>query len=130
MCPRIPRMHRSTRRLHHINSVRTITTTRFKRNDNDYKKVGNWPTQRPMHRRSFFNTTPIFGGGVELPCGVSHPVKAHHSGHTLSIITETVSLSVYEPITIHILLGGTVPQFGGGGRPRGSVVLPPESPPY
>ena len=43
--------------------------------------------------------------------------------------TETLSLSVYEPITIHILLGGgggggTVPQFGGGDRPRGRVCHP------
>ena len=28
----------------------------------DNKKVGNWPTQRPMHRKPFFNTTPRFGG--------------------------------------------------------------------
>ena len=59
-------------------------------------------------------TVPQFLVGVELGGLVWYPVKAHHNGHNLSIITETLSLSVYEPIAIQILLMGTVPQFGGG----------------
>ena len=35
-----------------------------------------------------------------------------------------LSLSVYEPIAIQILLGGTVPQFGGGVELRGRVWYP------
>ena len=44
--------------------------------------------------------------------------------------TDTLSLSVYEPITvyesitIHILLGGTVPQFEGGVELGGLVCYP------
>ena len=38
--------------------------------------------------------------------------------------TETLSLSVYEPITTHILLGGTVPKFGEGVELGGRVCYP------
>ena len=41
-------------------------------------------------------------------------VKALLIRYNLFDGTETLSLSVYEPITIRILLVGTVPQFGGG----------------
>ena len=44
--------------------------------------------------------------------------------------TETLSISVYEPIAILIFAWGTVPQFGVGGRARGSGVTPRESPSY
>ena len=50
---------------------------------------------------------------MELGGRVWYPVKAHHNAHNLSIETETLSLSVYEPIALQILLGGTVPEFGG-----------------
>ena len=57
-------------------------------------------------------------------------VKVLRIRYNLFAGTETLSLSVYEPITIHILLGGggegwvTVPQFGGGDRPRGRLCHP------
>ena len=64
--------------------------------------------------------SPNLGEGVELGGRVWYPVKAHHNGHNLSITTETLSLSVYEPIAIQILLGGPSPNFGDrlelGGR--------------
>ena len=57
-----------------------------------------------------------------------YPVKLLHIRYNLFAGTEMLSLSVYEPITKQILLGGTVPQFGGRGRVRGSSVVPRESP--
>ena len=39
------------------------------------KKVGNWPTQRPMHRRPVWNTTPKFEGRVELGIECYTPCK-------------------------------------------------------
>jgi hypothetical protein len=54
------------------------------------------------------------GEGAELWGRVWYPVKVHQGVHNLSIETETRSVYVYEPITVHILLGGTVPQFGEG----------------
>ena len=53
-----------------------------------------------------------------------------HIRYNLFPGTETLSLSVYEPIAMQILLGGTVPKFGRGGSVRGSGVVPLESPPY
>ena len=56
-----------------------------------------------------------FGGMGGARGRVYYPVKAHHSGHNLSIITETPSLSVYEPIAVQFCSGespenwGTVP---------------------
>ena len=38
--------------------------------------------------------------------------------------TEMLSLSVYEPITINILLGGTIPKFGGKGGVRSRFWYP------
>ena len=43
-----------------------------------------------------------------------YPVKLLHISYNLFDGTEMLSLSVYEPIAIQILLGGTVPQFGRG----------------
>ena len=51
-------------------------------------------------------------------------VKAFHIRFNLFAGTETVSLSVYEPIAIHILLGRPSPRFGGRGGARGRVWYP------
>ena len=56
--------------------------------------------------------------------------KLLHIRYNLFAGTEMLSLSVYESIAKEILHGGTVPQFWGGGRARGSSVAPRESPPY
>jgi hypothetical protein len=60
-------------------------------------------------------TVPQFGGGVELGGRVWYPVKLLHIRYNLFAGTEMLSLSVYQPITKQILLGGTVPQLGGKG---------------
>ena len=57
-----------------------------------------------------------------------YTVKVLRIKYNLFAGTETLSLSVYEPITIHILLGRTVPQFGEGVELWFLVLLPPESP--
>ena len=49
-----------------------------------------------------------------------YPVKHLHIRYNLFAGSEMLSPSVYEPIAIQILLGGPSPQFGGGGRVRGS----------
>jgi hypothetical protein len=54
---------------------------------------------------------------------VLYRVKFPRIRYNLFDGTETLSLSVYEPITIHILLGG-VPQFGGGVELGGRVCYP------
>ena len=59
-----------------------------------------------------------------------HPAKVLRIRSNLFAGTETLSLSVNEPIAKQILVGGTVPQFGGGGRARGSGVALRESSPY
>ena len=74
--------------------------------------------------------SPNLGEGVELGGRVWYPAKLLHIWYNLFAGTDTLSLSVYEVIAIHILVGGTVPQFGGGGRARGSGVVPRETPPY
>ena len=51
-------------------------------------------------------------------------MKALHIMYNLFAGTETLSLSVYEPIAIRILLGGTVPQYGGGVELGGRVWYP------
>ena len=43
-----------------------------------------------------------------------HPVKVLHIRYNLFAGTETLSLSVYEPIAIQILFEGTVPTLGEG----------------
>ena len=55
-----------------------------------------------------------FDRGVELGGRVWYPVKLLHISYNLFAGTEMLSLSVYEPIAIQMLQGGTVPQFGGG----------------
>jgi len=54
-------------------------------------------------------------GGVELG-GESNvlPLKVICSSYNLFAGTETLSLSVYKPIAIQILLGGPSPNFGEG----------------
>ena len=42
------------------------------------------------------------------------PQKARNDGHIMSIENETLSLCIYEPIAMQILLGVTVPEFEGG----------------
>ena len=58
--------------------------------------------------------SPNLGEGVELEGRVWYPVKLLHIRYNLFAETEMLSLSVYEPIAIQILLEGTVPQFWGG----------------
>ena len=58
-------------------------------------------------------TVPQFGRRVELGVRVWYPVKLLHTSYNLFTGTEILSLSVYEPIAMNILLGGTVPKFGG-----------------
>ena len=60
-------------------------------------------------------TLPQIGGRDEARGRVWYHVKAHYNAHNLSIETETLSLSIYEPIALQVLLGETVPEFGGGG---------------
>ena len=60
-------------------------------------------------------TTPIWEEGVELGGRVRKPVKAHPNAQNLSIETEMLSLSVYEPIALQIFLGeGPSPNLGKG----------------
>ena len=61
---------------------------------------------------------------------MSYPLKLLHISYNLFAETEMLYLSVYEPIAMQILLGGTVPPIWGRGRVRGSGVIPLESPPY
>ena len=70
---------------------------------------------------------PIWEDGVELEVRVWYPVNAHHKTHNLSSENETLSLSVYEPIALQILRGGTVPQFGGGVELGGGCCTPLKS---
>ena len=60
-------------------------------------------------------TVPQIGGRVW------YPVKLLHIRYNLFAGTEMLSLSVYEPIAIQILLEGTVPQFWGGVELVGGV---------
>src|SRR5208282_4683466 len=71
---------------------------------------------------------PICGDGAKLEGHVWHPVKVLRIRSNLFAGTETLSLSVNEPIARQILSGGTVTQFGGWGQTRGSCVAPRESP--
>src|SRR5208282_3235184 len=65
------------------------------------------------------------GEGVELRGHVWHPVKVLRIRSNLFAGTETLSLSVNEPIARQILSGGpSPPQFGGGGQARGACVAP------
>ena len=51
-------------------------------------------------------------------------MKVLCSRYNLFAGTETLSLFVCEPITIHILLGGTDPEFGEGVELGGRVGYP------
>ena len=62
-----------------------------------------------MHRRLFSKQPPDLGEGVELEGRVWYPVKLLHISYNLFTGTEMLSLSVYEPIAIQILLGGGEP---------------------
>ena len=64
---------------------------------------------------------PIWERGVELGGRVLYPVKLLHIKYNLFAGTEMLSLSAYEPIAIHILLQGTVPQFGRKVRVSGRM---------
>jgi hypothetical protein len=44
---------------------------------------------------------------------VWNPVKARHNRHNLSAVTDTLFLSIYESIAVHILLGA-VSNLGKG----------------
>jgi len=52
-------------------------------------------------------------------------VKVLRIRNNLCAGTETLSLSVYEPIAIHILVGGPIPKFKGEGVELGSRVRYP-----
>jgi len=77
-----------------------------------------------MHRKPFFNSSPRFWEGVDLGGRVWYPMKLLHISYNLFAETEMLSLSVYEPFTIQILLGEIVPQFGRGVQLGGRVWYP------
>ena len=56
-------------------------------------------------------TVPQIGGGIELGVRVCYPLKVLCSRYNLFAGTDTLSLSVYEPIAKQILVGGTSPNF-------------------
>ena len=64
------------------------------------------------------------GERIELVGRVRYPVKILRIRYNLIVGTETLSLSVYEPIAMQILLGGTVPQFLVGVELGGWVWYP------
>ena len=72
---------------------------------------------------------PTIWGGVELRGRVWYPVKVLLIRYNLFAGTEMLSLSVYEPIAIQILLGDRSPILGIG-LSWWSSELPVESPPY
>ena len=69
--------------------------------------------------------SPNLGEGVELEGRVCDPLKVLCSRYNSFAGTETLSLSVYEPIAIHILVGGTVPPIWGKGVKLGGRVRYP-----
>ena len=69
----------------------------------------------------FGGTVPQFGRGVELGGWVCYPVKLLHISCNLFAGTEMLSLTVYEPIAIQILLGGPSPSLGEGVELGGRV---------
>jgi hypothetical protein len=82
------------------------------------KKVGNWPTQRPMHRIPFFNTTPRFGEGVELGVGCGTTWNSSILG-TICLLEPKCYLSPFTSQSQYkFCLGWTVPPGGVelGGR--------------
>ena len=77
-----------------------------------------------------WETVPQFVRGVELGGRVWYPVKLLHISYNLFAGTEVLSLSVYEPIAIPILLGGNRPPIWPRGQARGLGVVPRKTPPY
>ena len=69
-------------------------------------------------------TVPQFGRGVELGGRVWYPVKFLHISYNLFAGTDMLSLTVYEPIAIQILLLETVPNLGEGVELWGRVWYP------
>ena len=59
-------------------------------------------------------TFPEFEEGVELGGRVCYPLKVLHIRYNLFAGTEMLSLSVYEPIAIQILIGELPPICGEG----------------
>jgi hypothetical protein len=59
-------------------------------------------------------TVPQFERGGRARGHVWHPAKVLRIRSNLFAGTEMLSLSVSEPIAKQILVGGTIPQFGGG----------------
>ena len=64
---------------------------------------------RANRNTNFAWGVPQFGRGVELGGRLWYRVKVLGIRYNMFAGTETLSLSVYEPIAMHILLGGTVP---------------------
>ena len=58
--------------------------------------------------------SPNLGEEVELGGRVWYPVKLLHVSYNLFAGTEMLSLSVYDPIAIQILLGGPSPNLAEG----------------
>ena len=62
-------------------------------------------------------TVPHFREEVELGGRVWYPLKVLHIRYNLFAGTKTLSLSIYEPFAIQILLGeGASPNLGKGWR--------------
>ena len=57
---------------------------------------------------------PQFGRGIEQGGRVWYPVKLLHISYNLFAGTEMLSRSVYKPIAIQILLGGSSPNLAKG----------------
>ena len=78
-------------------------------------------------------TVHQFGEGIELGRRVCYPLKVLCIRYNLFVGTETLSLSIYEPFAIQILLGeGASPNLGEGVEIWGrlSSVVPRETHPY
>jgi len=67
---------------------------------------------------------PDFGEGVELGGRVWYPMKLLHISSNVFAGTEMLSLSVYEPIAIQLLLGGGPPPIWSLGRARAGCGTP------
>ena len=70
---------------------------------------------------SHMGDRPQFGAVVKLRVKVWYPVKDRRIRHSLSAGIHTLSISVYEPIAIHIL---PVSKFWGTGVVRGRSCTP------
>ena len=70
------------------------------------------------------------GEEVEPAGPVWFPVNVLYVNYSLFAGTKTLSVSIYEPIAIQILLGGDRPPIWPRGRARALSVVPRETPPY